>query len=249
MPAAVLTVVALAIAALAGPTEASAEEYRLRVANLYRESFAHFLDGPIGAGTGELALPRLERALDSGQIDAGALLTDRPLRYAWDELAPAFNAVKVRGFITPAEGGRRWDDAVWEGKPGERSVWLVAPTSIQRQAVQHVALRGREDGATLRYYVPYHASIRQSPLAVIAYPLSFLRFHADRGLLWSRYLAGAGSTVDGIAAIVGVNDNASFADWVYIVIDHPANPTTFKAVVGWDRRWTGDRPNEQQRNP
>ena len=52
---------------------ASAEEYRLQVANLYRDSFAHFIDGPIRTGSGELAMPNLERALDSGDISPGAL--------------------------------------------------------------------------------------------------------------------------------------------------------------------------------
>ena len=47
---------------------ARAEEYRLQVANLYRDSFAHFIDGPIRTGSGELAMPNLERALDSGDI-------------------------------------------------------------------------------------------------------------------------------------------------------------------------------------
>ena len=42
---------------------------------------------------------------------------------------------------------------------------------------------------------------------------------------------------------VGINDNPSFADWVYFVVEHPPKPTTFKAVIGWERRRSGDRSN------
>ena len=65
----------LVLCLLAG---ASAEEYRLQVANLYRDSFAHFIDGPIRTGSGELAMPDLERALDSGEINPGPSSRSHP---------------------------------------------------------------------------------------------------------------------------------------------------------------------------
>ena len=105
---------------------ARAEEYRLQVANLYRDSFAHFIDGPIRTGSGELAMPNLERALDAGDISPGALLTDRVFRYGWDEMLRGFGAVKVRASVSPGEGLRRWDEAVWEGTPGERSAFVIS---------------------------------------------------------------------------------------------------------------------------
>ena len=81
--------VAVGLPGLCRLPAASAEEYRLQVANLYRDSFAHFIDGPIRTGSGELAMPSLERALDSGEINPGALLTDRVFRYGWDDLVRA----------------------------------------------------------------------------------------------------------------------------------------------------------------
>jgi hypothetical protein len=223
--------------------KAGAEEYRLQVANLHRDSFSHFFDGPIGTGAGELAMPRLERALDSGDIGPGALLTDRALRYGWEELARSFGAVKVRGFVTPGEGRRRWDEAVWEGAPGERSVWVIGVSSAQYQGVYHTALKGKADAAALRYYVPYKVATRPAPEVVVAYPLTLLRFHIDRDNLWIRYLSQSVSLREGIALVVGINDDPGFADWVFILVEHPAKPATFKAVVGWDRRRAGDRPN------
>ena len=66
------------ILGLAGP--AGAVEYRLQVANLYRESFVHYFDGPLGTGSGELVMERLGRDLDTERIPSGALLSDRTFR-------------------------------------------------------------------------------------------------------------------------------------------------------------------------
>ena len=220
---------------------ASAEEYRLQVANLYWTSFAHFIDGPIRTGSGELAMPGLERALDSGEIQPGALLTDRMFRYGWDEVVNGFGAVKVRASMSPADGSRRWDEAVWEGKPGEKSVWVIASSATNHQEVYQVALNGQTEG--LRYFVPYKVTANPRPEPVVAYPLVFLRFYTTRGDLWSRYLSRTVALAEGLAAVIGINDNPSFADWVYLVVEHPPKPTTFKAVIGWERRRSGDRSN------
>ena len=101
----------------------------------------------------------------------------------------------------------------------------------------------KAEGSTLRYYVPYKVTGNPQPAPVVAYSLVFLRFHADRGDLWSRYLSRSVSLAEGLAAVIGINENPSFADWVYFVVEHPAKPTTFKAVVGWERRRSGDRSN------
>ena len=139
---------------LVGP--AGAAEYRLQVTNIYRESFVHYLDGPIGTGSGELVMERLGRALDTAKVPEGALLFDRSLRYGWEALAGSFRAVKVIAEVKPAEGSRRWDEVVWQGNPGERSVWVIAPTTIRTQEAVHVALQGVPVGSgespALRYY-------------------------------------------------------------------------------------------------
>src|SRR5262245_38788803 len=220
-----------------------ATEYRLQVANLYRDSFGHFIEGPIRTGSGELAMPNLERALDSGRIDPGALLTDRVFRYGWDDLARSMGAVKVRATIRPGEGERRWDEAQWEGTPGERSVWVIGALSTNHQEVYQVALKGGGDGTTLRYYVPYQVAFRPTPQPVTAYPLVFMRFHGDRGGLWDRYLSQSVSLADGLATVIGVNENPTFIDWVYFIVQHPSQPTTFKSAIGWERRRSADRSN------
>ena len=237
---------------LVGP--AGAAEYRLQVTSMYRESFVHYLEGPIGTGSGELVMERLGRALDTAKVPEGALLFDRSLRYGWEALAGSFRAVKVIAEVKPAEGSRRWDEVVWQGNPGERSVWVIAPTTIRTQEAVHVALQGVPVGSgespALRYYVPYRVTGSPSPQTVVTYPLPLLRFYEDRGpTLWDRYLSRSTGLGQGIAAIVGENSNPSFADWVYVVIQHPPQPTTFKAVVGWERRRGSDRSNIEGVSP
>jgi hypothetical protein len=72
-----------------------------------------------------------------------------------------------------------------------------------------------------------------TPQTAVIYPLHFVRFYEGRGpALRDRYLSR-----------VGENSDPSFADWVYIVVEHAPRPTTFKAAVGWDRRRSADRSN------
>jgi len=227
---------------------AGAVEYRLQVANLYRESFVHYFGGPLGAGSGGVVMERLGRALETDQIPSGALLSDRTFRYGWEVLAGSFRATKVIAEIKPAEGARRWDEVVWSGNPGERSVWVIAPTTTRTQEVVHLAMQGVPVGAgespALRYYLPYRVTGSPAPQTAVTYPLDFVRFYEGRGpALWDRYLSRSTGLSQGIAAIVGESSNPSFADWVYIVIQHPPKETTFKAVVAWERRRGADRSN------
>jgi hypothetical protein len=233
---------------------AGAVEYRLQVANLYRDSFAHYFDGPLGTGSGELAMDRLKQAVDADEVPRGAFLSDRTFRYGWDAVATSFGAVKVITEIKPAEGRQRWDEAVWQGNPGERSVWVIAPTTTRTQeaallALQGTALAGGEPPA-LRFYIPYRVTGSPMPQTAVSYSLDFLRFHEARGpALWDRYLSRSVGLGQGIAVVVGENPNPSFADWVYIVVQHPPQPTTFKIVVAWERRRGADRSNLEGASP
>lgn len=226
---------------------AGAAEYRLQVASLYRDSFVHYFDGPLGTGSGELAMDRLGRDLDADRVPSGALLGDRPFRYGWDAVAASFRAVKVIADVKPAEGSRRWDEVVWQGNPGERSVWVIAPTTTRTQEVVHIALQGTAPGtepAALRYYLPYRVAGSPSPQVALTYPLDFVRFYEGRGpALWDRYLTQSTGLGQGIAVVVGENSNPTFADWVYLIIQHPPEATSFKAVLGWERRRGADRSN------
>ena len=218
----------------------AAVEYRLQVASLHERSFAHFLNGRIGRGEGELVLDRLERSLDEARVGWAALLS-RPVRGASEETAAAFRAAKVRWEAKPGEGRRRWDEVVWEGKPGERSVWVIAQLDSTNQEVVHLGLKGKE---ALRYYIPYRGSGGSRPGVAVALPLPFLQFDREPAALWDRYLAKTVSLEQGIAAVVGVSENHTHPDWIYVIVEHPPTPQTFKVVVGW-----APRPRHQDTSP
>jgi len=44
--------------------------------------------------------------------------------------------------IRAAEDSRRWDEVVWQGAPGEQSVWVIGPTTTRTQEVDQIALLG-----------------------------------------------------------------------------------------------------------
>lgn len=243
----VVVVLALWVSLL--PSPASAVEYRLQVANVHQEAFAHYFDGPLRSGSGELVMNRLAQALDQGRIEPGAFLADRTVRYGGEAVARSFEAVTAVTEVKPLENPRRWDEAGWNGGPGERSVWVIAPPGRHFEEVYHVAVQGAGPEAALRYYVPYRAASGGQPQTVIAYSLSFLRFYEGRSDLWRRYLSKSVDLKQGIAVVVGVNDNPTFPDSVYIVVTHPPVPTTFKVVLGWRRREPPELPGSERINP
>jgi hypothetical protein len=234
----VLSSICLVGLLLVAPAGARAVEYELQVANLTDGGFAFFVRGPVGRGEGELALPRLERALDAAEVSRGVLLYDRDLYPAGEGVARSFGAVAVRptGSSTSEDRGL-WKTVRWEGRPGERVVWVMRPATMHWRQVEHVALDG--GGAELRYYVPYRVSLSPRPAPVVAYSLTLLRSGEDGAPLWERFLSRGVDPSRGLAAVIGFASTGG--DWVYFVIEQPPAPTTFRAVIGWARRGVHDR--------
>jgi hypothetical protein len=209
-----------------------AVEYTLQTAHLLDDSLFFFVRGQIGRGEGELALPALERALDSGEIGSGALLYDREVLPAGAALARAFGAVPVRVTGQAGKDGQsHWQSIRWEGNPGERALWIVRPASSFRQRARHLALSGADGG--LRFFVPYRVSFAPRPLRVVEFSLAYLRTGEDGRPLWEPSLAKAVDLSRGLAVMIGQNPTGG--DWVYMLVEQAAQPTSFKAVVGWVR--------------
>ncbi len=212
---------------------AHAVEYRLQVVSLWESAFTSFLKvGELGEGASGPGLDRLQASLDQGRIPSGVVLYDRPLRWSSVAVAQAYGAVRVLAEIKPGgEGEQRWDEVKWNGKPGERSVWMVIPSGKGRpQQLYHVALKGT---GPIRHFTPY-VPARGLKVAAASYPLNFLWGYEDRGpALWDRYLSRSLDLTNGIGAVIGENTNRIFADQAYLVIEQAAQPTTYKAVLVW----------------
>ncbi|MEX2146562.1 MAG: hypothetical protein WED01_06065 [Candidatus Rokuibacteriota bacterium] len=217
------------------PLTAGAVEYRLQIVSIYEEAFAallrpnEFADGASGPG-----LNRLEASLDRAEFPMGAILWDRPLQTVGEETARAYGAVTVRPDLPEVTGGRRlWHEVRWEGRPGEQSVWKVAPSGLRVGELDRVALKGR---GPLRHFLPFTASASGRRGHALSVPLLYLWAEEERGTVWPGYLSRMLELSDGIAAVIGVNANRSFADHVYLLVRHGEEPTTYKAVLSWRPR-------------
>lgn len=218
--------------ALAPAIPAQAVEYRLEVVSLWESALYRYAktselrDGASGPG-----LERLEVGLDEGAVPRGVTLGDRTLRWASESVSRAYGTVHVLAEIKPGgDGHSRWDEVRWEGKPGDRSVWVVAASGRGRpERLYRIVLRG--DGPP-RQFMPYipTSGVRS---AAVKYPLSFLWAYEERGTVWERYVSRSIDLHEGLGAVVGENFNQSFADQVYLIVQQGAQPTTYKAVLLW----------------
>src|SRR2546426_11302778 len=134
-------------------TLVAAVESRLRVANVRDEAFTSFLKpGEIKDGATGPGLERLEASLDTGDFPKAVLLYDRHLQAAPESTARAFGGVPVRVDVKAGgDGTQLWDEARWEGTPGEQSVWVVASQPRRPGGLYPAA--GQGQGA-VREFVP-----------------------------------------------------------------------------------------------
>jgi hypothetical protein len=216
---------------------AQAVEYRLQVVSVFDTTFASYLkpgelkDGASGAG-----LDRLEASLDRGELPSGGILSDRRAQPVLESISRAYGGTPVvDASLKPGGGGgsASWDEITWDGKPGERSVWVVAPILRSIQALERVALKS---AGPLRQFGVYTLPPDRSRLPAVALPLNFLWAQEERGTAWDKYIARSLDLGNGAGVVVGTNVNAQFPDQAYIIVSHAAEPTTYKAVLVWRER-------------
>ncbi|MGH7355355.1 MAG: hypothetical protein ACRELS_12380 [Candidatus Rokuibacteriota bacterium] len=226
---AALLVAVIAVAA----APAAAIEYRLQVVSVLDEALranlaaGEFKDGAAGPG-----LNRLEATLDAAGLPKGALLYDRHVRPAPEPLARGFGATPVAAQVR--EGGderAQWDEARWDGRPGEVTVWLIRTSGVRPQEATRVALKG--DGP-MRQFLPYTVASGTGRFDAVKISLNYLNF--TDGARIAQWTARAVNLKNGIAVVVGVNDNSMRPDDVYLIVEHSHAPATYKAVLGWRQR-------------
>jgi hypothetical protein len=233
-----LAVVAMGlVAALAASSPAFAVEYRLKVASIYDQALTSFLrGGELGDGATGPGFQRLEAALDQGTIGRGVIITHRPLNSVPDSIARAWGGIAIQAPL--ARGGvvSFWDEVRWDGRPGQRSIWIVKPDGREKpQAVKHVVLKGR---TPLTLYRPYAVSCGTTRVPVMDMPIPLMGFQESRGDVWDKYVAKSLDMTHGVGAVVGVNNQSSLADLVYIIVEQGPTPTTFEVVLTWHDRDT-----------
>ncbi len=217
-------------------TPVAAVEHRLRVANVRDEAFTSFLKpGEIKDGATGPGLERLEASLDTGDFPKAVLLYDRHLQAAPESTARAFGGVPVRVDVQAGgDGTQRWDEARWEGTPGEQSVWVVASQPRRPRDLYRVAIRG---WGPFRYFLPYGATNGSYQLPVVKVPLNYLFSHQEDPDFWMKRIAPLLDLTEGIAVIAAARDGALDADEAYIIVTHGTEPATYKAVLAWRERY------------
>jgi hypothetical protein len=220
------------LAVLATASPAAAVEYRLKVASVFDPALASFLSyGDLRDGATSPGLQRIGAALDQGSLDRGAMITHRPLTSVPASIARAWGGVAIDAPI--ARGGvvSFWDEVRWDGRPGERSIWIVKPSGRpQPQNVRHVILKGTGAPAI---YQPYAVSCGTSRVPVMRMGIPLMAFQESRGDVWDKYVAKNINLSQGIAAVVGVNSQAVLADLVYIIVEQGPAPTSFEVLLTW----------------
>lgn len=227
-----VAVAALALSGAAAP--AVAIEYRLLVANVFEDGFTQPLrQGELVDGASGPGLDRLKAMLDGGEFPLGALLWDRPVEPAGEVIASGYRATSVRvEFKDEPSRSRLWHEIRWTGEPGERSVWVIAPTAIRHGEIRRVALQGGE--GPLRQFISYVTNGRKTP--ALRLPLIYLWFQEEIGIGWQKYFSRVLDLSAGIAVVHGLNDNRSMADHLRIIVHHAPAPTTYVAIVAWRPR-------------
>lgn len=109
----------------------------------------------------------------------------------------------------------------------------MSPSGLRVGELDRVALKGR---GPLRQFLPFTASTNGRRGQALSVPLLYLWAQEERGIVWPGYLSRVLELSDGIAAVVGVNANRSFADQVYLLVRHGEQPMTYKAVLSWRAR-------------
>lgn len=231
-----LGILALPLAVIASASGATAAEYRLRVANLDDTAYFHFAARDGHDSASPFVLRRLEPALEQSALPSGVFVTSRTLLPADAGTARSFAAVETRP-LAPSPPTGQWQEFRWEGKPGERAVWVVRGEGVVRQGVVGIGLRAAS--GEFRHYIPFVPGPGPWKVRAARLGLEFVDFWYGRDGLWSRFLAPKLDLATGIAAVVAENPNLVYADSVFLVVEPPSAPMTYDVVIAWRQRGRG----------
>jgi hypothetical protein len=216
-----------------------AVEYRLQVANIDDQVFASY-EGKARSWTDmKEPMGRLEARLDDNQFSRNAILPGHHVELVKD---PAYGGITPKNVsLLPAYNYARshedWTTYVFDANPGDTVVFVVRTDMDAWQQDEDVAANVNGKFRRLSIGGPgIFGGSREVPQV----SEDFLANAVDRGT-FPQWVALHAKAVDGMSFVVGQGDDGYYnPDRVYIVLKLPAEPHTFKAVIGWKDR-QGDR--------
>jgi len=206
-----------------------AVEYRLQVTNIDYRIFSSYLDRSSASPSGQETMQRLETRFDSMEFPPSAVLPGREVRLLED---PAYGGqVPNRVSFLPATGKQSWTTVVWDANPGERVAFVVRSDMAAWQEVWDIATNGT--GVLRRLTIGGPSLFGGQSREVPDVSQNFLANAADRGTFVT-WLQQHAKPIGGMYLVSGRrNEIINSADRVYMLLTLPAEPRTFKVVVGW----------------
>ena len=223
----------LALTLLGFASTAGAVEYRLRVASVLEPAFVHFARTAPGDHREAAELGALMAALDTGRLAEAVVLGDREPVAATADEARAFEAVRPEVRLAGGPGAARWTELVWQGQPGERSVFRLFFVGRQAPELKRIALQGH---GPIRHLEADPVGARSRPSKAIGVPLGVIESGATRGDVWRRWIGPRLDTAEGVAVVRGLSDSATFPDQAFITVVHGAAPGRYTVVLSWGGR-------------
>jgi hypothetical protein len=211
---------------LASP--AGAVEYRLQVANLDYLTVSAYAGPPATPLPGTNTLARLETLLDQMGL-AAALIPGREV-HLLDH--PGYGAmVPPRLSVRPPTREQAWTTLVWDGNPSETYAFVVRTEMMAWQEAYVVAAN---PAGTLRLLALGGPSL----FGGRAYEVPQVSYHYLANALDQRtfaaWVAHNAKSLNGMAVVIGKGDHRVYhPDRVYALLTTPAQPHTFKLVIGW----------------
>jgi hypothetical protein len=215
-------------------------EYRFQVANLDFLTVSAYTDRSQPGQPGEGSLRRLEMRLDTMEFPASAVIPGRDVLLLQD---PAYGGrIPDRVAVLPTTREQAWTTFVWDANPGDRVVFVVKSDMSAWQEAWFIAANPEGTLRRLSLGGPSWFGRRSYEVPQVSY--DFLANAVDRGTFPS-WMAEHAKSLNGMSIAIGRGrDRFNRPDRVYVVLQLPAEPRTFKAVIGW--RDYSDRGTENQ---
>jgi hypothetical protein len=216
-----------------------AVQYRLQVTNLNYLTFSSYMEKATPWWAQNEPMGRLEARLDAMEFPARAVLPGRQVQLLED---PAYGgSIPARLAVLPATRDQAWTTLVWEANPGDTVAFMVKSEMVAWQRVRAVA--ANPEGALRRLSLGGPGFFRRQWQQVPEVSYDFLANAVDQGT-FPGWLAQRAKAMNGVSIVVGKGHNPFYnPDRVYVVIELPPEPHTYKLVIGWmdrDNRRTDD---------
>jgi hypothetical protein len=205
-----------------------AVEYRLQVANLDYLTVSAYTD-PQPGQPGEGSLHRLEARLDTGEFPASAVIPGREVQLLED---PRYGGtIPERLSILPTTRDQAWTTLIWNANPGDTMVFVVKSDMAGWQEAYFIGANPEGTLRRMRLGGPSLFGGRAYEVPQVAY--DFLANAVDRGTFPSWMVENAQS-LNGMSIAIGRGRDRFYRpDRVYVVLQLPAEPRTFKVAIGW----------------